>query len=79
MVLEWGYNSSYPAGGGTYWTYPIALNTKVYHITVTQIYNNFSHSEDGNERVRTYTTTQANFANGSSSSALPMFFMVIGY
>jgi len=78
LIFEWVYFASYPADGGIYWTYPIAVTT-VLHLNACNVYNDTAHPDDGTTRIRTYSTTNANFTNGSISANIPIFCMLIGY
>lgn len=77
IIIEWNYFPSYPANGTIYWTYPTALN-KVLNLNCCNVYNDVASMHDGSTRVRTYTITKANFSNGSASTNIPLFCLVIG-
>ena len=76
FIYEWGFDAAYPANGKI-WTFPVALS-KIYGITAIHVYNAKSAADNGIVRVRTYNTVQATFANGSATTALPLFYSVIG-
>ena len=78
LAIEWSYLSSYAASGPSV-EFPYALTTKVCYIGCSQVYNSASNHDDGNERVRTYSLSTASFGNGSESSSVSIFYVVIGY
>lgn len=71
------YDSNYPAAGKELY-YPITL-TKVLTIFISVIFNKTPSSDDGAVRVRSYTTSSANFTNGLSTQSKPIFAGIIGF